>query len=122
MVIPMDTYPMLSNPSIRASNDFIPKGVEIGMACATALSVIGTCIGFILPLGPIVWGLGLSGIGFAIGYVIYYLFNKNTHRHIPKKLPEVTVIVECSENQSSSVVDLMWKYRVLTVGKSTDAN
>ncbi|MCX7749580.1 MAG: hypothetical protein N2645_22195 [Clostridia bacterium] len=117
LVVPMDIYPITSDRFMNKSNDFYNKGIEVGMACATACSVVGVSIGFILSLGPIFWGLATAFTAFMIGFGLYCLFNKNTHRHLPKKLPEVTVVVQCQANQSIPVEEIMWKYRVLTVGR-----
>lgn len=90
------------------------------MACATASSVIGISIGFVLRWGPILWALIFALIGFAIAFGIFMLTNKDNHRHLPKKLPEITVIVQCLEDQSILVMETMWKYRVITVGRASE--
>ena len=89
---------------------------EVGMACATGSAVIGASIGFILTLGPIIWGLLGAFIGFTIGYSIYYLNNKNGSK-MPKRLPEVTVIIQCLEgDQIQLIKNVLWNYKALTVG------
>ena len=119
MVVPMDTDPKPPIQYIGKSRDRYYKSIEVGMASATASAVIGISIGFILPWGPIFWALIFAFIGFAIGFGIFLITNKDkdSHRHLPKKLPEITVIVQCSEDQSILVMETMWKYRVLTVGR-----
>ena len=87
------------------------------MACATASSVVGTSVGFILKWGPIFWGLLFALIGFTIGFGIYLLVKKGTYRNLPNKLPEITVIVQCEEEKSIIVIENMWKHRVLMVGR-----
>ena len=118
LVVPMDTHPKTPVQFISKSRDLYSKGFEVGMACATASSVVGTSVGFILRLGPIFWGLTAAVIGFTFGFGLYILVKKGTHRHLPKKLPEVTVIVQCPEDHTTLVMDIMWKYRVLTVGQT----
>lgn len=93
----------------------------MGIACATASCVIGTSVGFILALGPVFWGLTAAFVGFVIGFGTYLLVRKGSHRHLPKKLPEITVIVQCSEEQSIVVMETMWRYSVLTVGQVPDS-
>lgn len=120
LVIPMDTEPTPPVRFITKARDFYTKGIEVGMACATGSAVIGTCVGFILPWGPIFVGLIAAAIGFTIAFGIYFLINKGTHRHLPKKLPEITIIVQCLEEQSILVMETMWEYRVLTVGRAPE--
>lgn len=116
----MDTDPKTPIQFISKSRDLYYKGIEVGIACATASSVIGTSIGFILAWGPVFWGLIAAFIGFTTGFGIYLLVKKGSHRHLPKKLPEITVIVQCPEDQSILVMETMWKYRVLTVGRAQE--
>lgn len=91
------------------------RGVEIGIACATALSVIGTSVGFILPWGPIICGLIASIVGFCLGFGIHAIIQRPIRRRSKKK-PEVTVIVQCKTDQSEHVQKVMWINHALTVG------
>jgi len=116
MVVQMDNDPRSPLQNIGKSRDRYYKGIEVAMACATASAVVGISIGFVLTWGPIWWALISALVGFTISFVIYLLANKNSHRHLPKKLPEVIVVVQCLEDQYTQVMDIMWKYRVLTVG------
>lgn len=118
LVVLMDAHPNISGRFINKSNDFYSKGIEVGLASGTALSVVGTSMGFILKWGPIIWGLISAGIGFFTGLSLYALANRNTHRHLPKKINEVTVIVQCGESQSLEIMEIFRRYRVLTVGQS----
>lgn len=120
LVVPMDTDSTPPSQYIGKSRDRLYKGIEVGMACATASSVIGISIGFVLTWGPIIWALIFALIGFAIAFGIFMLTNMNSHRHLPKKLPEITVIVQCLEDQSILVMETMWKYRVMTVGRASE--
>ena len=118
LVVPMDTDPKPHIQLISKSRDLYSKGFEVGMAAATASSVVGTSVGFILQWGPIVWGLLSALIGFTIGFGIYFLAKKSSYRKLPNRLPEITVIVQCDEEKSRIVMENMWKHRVLTVGKA----
>lgn len=91
------------------------KGIETGIACATALSVIGTSMGFILPWGPIFCGLIASIIGFFLGFGIYVVIQKPITRRTKKK-PEVTVIVQCNADQSDQIRKVMWTSHALSIG------
>jgi hypothetical protein len=74
-------------------------------------------VGFILPWGPVIWGLITAFLGFGIGYGIYHAYSsKRNIKHSPEKLPELTLIVRCGEAQSALVHEIMWTYRALTVG------
>jgi hypothetical protein len=117
MVVPMDIEPQ---PDIQLRNqmpDLYAKAIEIGMACAPGSAVIGTSIGFILAWGPIFWGLFFALIGLLTGFGIYLLINGRNCRRLPKKLPEITVIVQCPQDLCGMVMDTMWQHRVLSVGQ-----
>ncbi|MBD0382449.1 hypothetical protein [Paenibacillus sedimenti] len=99
--------------------DHSSNAIEIGFACATAASVIGISIGFILQWGPIIWGIILALSGFFAGYGIG-LFIRPRHKRTgkPKTLPEVTVLVQYEkEEEAASIKQIFWKYKALTVGK-----
>jgi hypothetical protein len=117
--IPMDTDPNSPNQLISKKRELHYRASEVGMASATACSVVGTSIGFILKLGPIFWGLFTAIIGFIIGFGLYLIFKKRTHRNLSKQLPEVIVNVNCKEEQTDFVMKTMWKYNALTVGKTS---
>lgn len=120
LVVPMDTDPQPPIKLATKLGDRYSAAIEIGMACATGCSAMGTCFGFILTWGPIFWGLLAALIGFIIGFGLYLLVNKGAHRHLPKRLPEVTVIVQCPKEQSILVMETMWQYRVLTIGQTPE--
>jgi hypothetical protein len=91
------------------------KGVEIGIASATALSVIGTSLGFMWTWGPIIWGIIAAFIGFSLGFGINALLS-GKNRQQSKHKADVTVIVQCRAIQADDVQQVMWANRALTVG------
>lgn len=99
--------------------DKTAKSVEIGFASATAFSVIGISVGFVLEWGPIIWGL-LYGIGgFLFGFAIGQLFkSKHSLPRQREKLPEVTVMVQyLNEQEADFIRETFWRYKAITVGK-----
>ncbi|MEF2968687.1 hypothetical protein V3851_23070 [Paenibacillus sp. M1] len=91
------------------------NGIEIGLACATALSVIGSSVGFILSWGPVIWGLITAFIGFGLGFGINAVFRKYG-RQRTRNNPEITVIVQCKTDNFEHVQKVMWSNHALTVG------
>ncbi len=117
MVVPMDMDP--TNPSwLEGKKKHLYfKAIEVGMACATGFSVIGASVGFRLAWGPVIWGLTATGLGFGIGFGTYFFAKKlSRYRDHPPELPEITVLVQCRDEQSEKMKDLMWKHSALTVG------
>ncbi|QGH33299.1 hypothetical protein GI584_04265 [Gracilibacillus salitolerans] len=96
--------------------------IDIGLALATAFSVVGASIGFELALGPIYWGLIGAFIGFVIG-VIIRLFTerviKKKKRLLKGKHSEVIVIIECEETQAELVENILWNHFAIGVAKVT---
>ena len=117
--ISMDKDPNSPDQLITKNRELHYRAFEVGMASATACSVVGTSIGFILKLGPIFWGLFTAIIGFIIGFGLYLIFKKRTHRNLSKHLPEVLLNVYCKEEQTHFVMKTMLKYNALTVGKTS---
>ncbi|WP_147534426.1 hypothetical protein [Bacillus marasmi] len=94
--------------------------IDIGMALATAFSVIGASIGFILTWGPIFWGLiGASG-GFLLGFLIKLVILKvirKRQRLLKGKQGEVIMIVDCDDSRTDQVENILWDHFALGVAK-----
>lgn len=118
LVVAMDTES--KDPLVIANTTRNPhsKRVEVGFASATGLAVIGASAGFTLVWGPIIWGLIACTVGFWVGFGMTYLFSKgDSKRHLPKKLPEITVIVQCPEEKYEHISEILWRYKSLTIGR-----
>jgi hypothetical protein len=92
--------------------------IDIGMALATAFSVIGASIGFKLSWGPIYWGLIGAAIGFILGFAIRLfteLVIKKKKRLLRKKHSEIILIIDCEETQVSLVEKILWNHFALGV-------
>lgn len=87
-----------------------------GAALGTALAVIGSSIGFILPWGPIYWGLIGAAGGFLAGFLIDQLLNRQYKRKIIKfntKQPQVILIIECEHHEADRVEEILWHFMTL---------
>jgi hypothetical protein len=100
--------PVLSKSILQSDEEMIKA--ELGFIFATIFGVIGTSVGFRLPLGPIVWGVGSSFAGFLIGFVLDYFLKK-----ISKKKPQSFVIISiyCQKDQVRDVKTILTKHQVL---------
>ncbi|MFT8316677.1 MAG: hypothetical protein ABF651_00225 [Sporolactobacillus sp.] len=77
---------------------------DLGFIFATISGVIGASIGFILYLGPIVWGIGAALFGFVVGLLI----NKFISRKKKAVTPHVLLIVKCPHAQSQNLEKVLW--------------
>ncbi|WP_080875237.1 hypothetical protein [Oceanobacillus timonensis] len=94
--------------------------IDIGVALATAFSVFGTSIGFVLAWGPIYWGLIFSLMGFVIGVTIRLFTEKilkKRKRLLKGKHPEVILIIECETTMAALVENILWEHLALGVAK-----
>ncbi|MED3550232.1 hypothetical protein [Cytobacillus praedii] len=94
--------------------------IDIGMALATAFSVIGASIGFKLAWGPIYWGLIGAFAGFVLGFGIRLfveLVVKKKKRVLKGKHAEIILIVDCEESQAELVENILWRHFALGVAK-----
>lgn len=125
LVVPLDPYKKNPNHLEIRGEDIKAKGLEVGMVVATALSVIGASIGFKLKWGPIVWGLAYAFIGLFIGIGAVWIYRiskgERTFTRSPKRpFPEIAVIVQCAEAMSTEVRQILWQYRAISVGDTSD--
>lgn len=96
--------------------------IDLAMALATAFSVVGASVGFILALGPIYWGIIGAIIGFLLGFGIKLFIIKivkKKQRLLRGKHSEVILIVECEGTKAELVEDILWKNLAIGVTKVT---
>jgi hypothetical protein len=94
--------------------------IDIGMALATAFSVIGASIGFKLAWGPIYWGLIGAFSGFVLGLMIRLtneLVIKKKKRILRGKHSEIILIINCKETQDEIVENILWNHFAIGVAK-----
>ncbi|WP_417897869.1 hypothetical protein ABN702_16505 [Bacillus haimaensis] len=94
--------------------------IDLAMALATAFSVIGASVGFILYWGPIFWGLIAGFSGFVLGLAIKLFIIKvvKKDRNLLKgKCTEVIVIINCDESKADLVEEILWEHLAMGVAK-----
>ncbi|MFB8426919.1 hypothetical protein ACFC4S_33730 [Priestia megaterium] len=94
--------------------------IDLGMALATAFSVIGASIGFKLSWGPIYWGMISAFIGFILGLGIkLFMFKviRKNQRLLRGKHSEVILIVDCHTVDAKVVEQTLWKNLALGVSR-----
>ncbi|WEG13517.1 hypothetical protein PU629_03885 [Pullulanibacillus sp. KACC 23026] len=94
--------------------------IDIGVALATAFSVVGASIGFKLAWGPIYWGLIGAGAGFIVGLAIRLVTEivlKKKRRLLKGKHSEVIMIVNCVDSQGEMVENILFSHFALGVAK-----
>jgi hypothetical protein len=94
--------------------------IDVGMALATAFSVIGASIGFKLSWGPIYWGLIGAFIGFVLGFAIRLFTEmvlKKKKRLLRGKHSEIILIIDCDETQAEIIENILWNHFALGVAK-----
>lgn len=94
--------------------------IDVGMALATAFSVVGVSLGFELAWGPIFSGLIAAFIGFVIGLLIRLyteIVVKKRKRLLKGKQSEVILVIECEERQGELVENILWDHFAFGVAK-----
>lgn len=94
--------------------------IDIGVAMATAFSVIGASIGFKLTWGPIYWGLISAFVGFVLGFVIRLfieLILKKRKRVCKGRSSEIILIIDFEEAKAELVENILWDHSALGVAK-----
>ncbi|CAG7641868.1 hypothetical protein PAECIP111802_02788 [Paenibacillus allorhizosphaerae] len=120
MTVVMDKSSRLSDVTATRYPHKKTLAFEIGMATATAFSVIGISFGFVLKWGPILWGIISALLGFTLGTGItrwiqrHYLRNENPGKG---PLPELVVIIRCTEASFHELRLVLLQYRVLSIGR-----
>jgi hypothetical protein len=107
---------MDNDPKKNNFREHSPHAFEIGISIATGCAVIGASSGFVLKWGPIIWGLIGALIGFTIGVIAYYFIKKaRTKKKSTNR--EVTILIQCTKEQSPQIRNILWNYQALSVGQ-----
>ncbi|UJF32906.1 DUF5683 domain-containing protein [Paenibacillus hexagrammi] len=120
-IVPILMNSSKENGSVTSGppSDRTMKAVELGMALATACGVIGISRGFILEWGPIIWGIISAVCGFLVGFSLFLLFTPRSGHSLgklPKRMPEVTLMIQCRQEEASSIQDILWLHKAISVG------
>jgi hypothetical protein len=93
--------------------------ITVPSIMSTALSVLGTIYGFLLPWGPIIWGIMGIVVGWTVGLAVNILVYKKRMRR--KKLKgaasEVVVMIECKDDQQAFVTNALYDHDAIGIGK-----
>ena len=94
--------------------------IDLSFIFGTIFMLLGAIYGFIW-LSPIL--LGLIGLlfGIALGAIIKYCYLRykmsyKIKSYSKRHLPELVVIIKCSETQLKETQELLWKYNAISVG------
>ncbi|CAG7612134.1 hypothetical protein PAESOLCIP111_01487 [Paenibacillus solanacearum] len=92
---------------------------EIGMALATAFSVVGISFGFVSDWGPIIWGIVSALAGFMLGAGGTCWMQRTYLRGQAQKgpLPELVVIIRCTDASFPEIRLVLQQYRALSIGR-----
>ncbi|MED4040297.1 hypothetical protein [Niallia taxi] len=86
------------------------------VSCLTMIMMLlGTIYGFVLYLGPIIWGL-IGMIAGALVGIFLDLSIKKSKRKKPARSPaEVLLIINCEEDKANMVEMILKKYQTLGI-------
>ncbi|GLG00161.1 hypothetical protein Alches_02000 [Alicyclobacillus hesperidum subsp. aegles] len=89
---------------------------DLASLAAASGCFLGTVYGFVLPLGPVVWGLGGFAIGFAIGLFVKWICNRRKRR-TPSLPTEIVVVIECEEDAARQVEQILWSHGAFALAR-----
>jgi len=93
-------------------------------AWGTFCMILGTILGYLWTLGPIIWGLIGLAFGATLGYILDRFFsmiirhkNKQETRVNNKsgRISEVVLIIECAPGDVNMVESLLWENSAIGV-------
>lgn len=94
--------------------------IDLAFIFGTIFMLLGAIYGFIW-LSPILLGLIGLVFGILLGAVIKYCYlkykmNYKIKTFAKRHLPELVIIIKCTEMQLNVMEELLWKYNALSVG------
>ncbi|NLF27274.1 MAG: hypothetical protein GX592_05195 [Clostridiales bacterium] len=91
--------------------------LDFPIISAALCSLFGIIYGFALRWGPILWALIGTGVGFGVGVLIKLLVSRKRREKLRAELPEVVLMVACTDAQLDAVRDMLWKNGALGVSR-----
>ncbi|MEK5645790.1 hypothetical protein BK138_35115 [Paenibacillus rhizosphaerae] len=93
--------------------------VDLAMVLGTVFMLLGSIYGFVLPLGPIIWGLIGLVAGGGLGYVLKWVWLKRKGYALggTKGQAELFIMIRCDDSQESGLEDICWHHHALGIGK-----
>lgn len=91
-------------------------GLNLFLVSGIGMSVmlLGTIYGFVLYLGPLLWGLIGLIAGSGLGLIIDYIWKKTVRKKtLRKNIADVLLIVNCEENQVELVEKILKQHHTL---------
>ncbi len=90
--------------------------VDLAAILGTIFMLLGTIYGFLLRLGPIIWGLIGLVTGFIAGLLIKLIITrKSSNRQENEKAAEVVLIIKCEKDKSNMVKNVFWNNHALGI-------
>ncbi len=92
--------------------------LDVPFILGSFLALMGAIYGFNFYLGPLLWGIIGFIAGAGLGLVIKLSINRKYQRYRSEQQnPEVVLIVECQDNQTEWIKDLLWQHDAMGVRK-----
>ncbi|MTI81678.1 MAG: hypothetical protein FH758_12525 [Firmicutes bacterium] len=92
--------------------------LDLSAFLGSILMFFGGVYGFILPWGPIIWGLIGLATGGITGLLITYLTKKRNFKRISKqKTSEVFVMIYGTQEDTKKIIEILWDNDALGVSK-----
>lgn len=86
--------------------------LDVSFVLGTICSIFGIIYGFVLPAGPVYWGLIGLAIGLSLGFLIDLGLHKREYnmRKKKKNSGEVMLIIHCSKEQLNQVKQILFDH------------
>ncbi|KPV45595.1 hypothetical protein [Alicyclobacillus ferrooxydans] len=85
---------------------------------AACFCALGAIYGFVLPWGPVMWGLiGFLG-GLGLGILVKLTLPRNPKNRASRESKvQVVLMVDCEDEQVRSVEEILWSHHALAISK-----
>lgn len=108
--------PLTETKKAKKNIDLIRGGgfslLDGSFAFGTVCSLFGVIYGFVLPGGPVTWGLIGLGLGFLVGFLFDFILRKK--EFIRKRMQsggsEVMLIIHCTKEQLKVVKEILFEH------------
>jgi len=111
LAVPLDrrpSEPSRRDPAVRTDRLSLVDGAAV---LGTAVMVLGVIYGFVLPGGPIIWGIAGLLAGAAAGFGLDYF--RHPRRTVPgggkNSAGGVVLLVRCGREETATVTAILWR-------------
>ncbi|MCR2806898.1 hypothetical protein [Paenibacillus soyae] len=114
---PLDkrTEPRALFDTVHSADGF--SMLDSSAVLGTVFMLLGAIYGYILPWGPIIWGIIGALFGMTSGFLLKLWLVKRNKYGAKKITAEIVLMIRCEDTQWESIQQMLWEHQALGMAR-----